>query len=140
MQKNTMIFRAFISAVAGLAMAGSAVAAESCAMQAARLLTEHRFAALAGMFAESDERLVPALAQMAAELGPVESLTPLSRQTPVASVRHALALASLPSAYAFAGSWAAISTSSGQGYEVQAASRPGSDCRLLALHLSQLAR
>lgn len=124
--------------IAGLAASGATLAADSCAVQAARLIQQAKLPELSAMFTQPGEDVARRLAGLAGDIDPIEEVLPLSRQTPGVHLRKTVAVASLPSSYQFDGSWALATTRSGARYEVQASSVPGAPCSLLALHLGQL--
>lgn len=131
--------RLFLLAVAGCAVSIASHASDSCAVQATRLVSQEKWTELSAMFTAPDEGLVRSLAQLASKLGPIDEVRPLPHQTVGVSIQQSVVSATLPASYKFEGSWALALTRRGERYEIQAASEPGSPCRLLALHLSMLA-
>lgn len=127
-------------AFAGLATSFAAHAAESCAVQAARLMAQEKFVELSGMFTLPSEGIARDLAQLSVTVGPIEKVLPLARQSAGESVRQTVAVPTLAANYQFDGSWAVATTRNGARFEFQASSESGSPCKLLALHVGTLAR
>lgn len=130
----------FLLLLSGLAVSGASHAVDSCAVQATRLMSQGKLSELSSMFTAPGENVARGLVQLASYVGPIEAVLPLSRQTDGTYIRRSVAVASLPSNHKFDGSWAVATTGSGERYEFQASSEPGSSCRLFALHVSKLSK
>ena len=118
-----------------LAASCAAHAADSCAVQAASLLSQGKSDELAAWFKAPGPDAARSLTQLAGELGKIDEVSALKQQSAGKSMRKSVTSAGLPSDYAFEGSWAAAMTQKQGRVEFQAAAEPGSACKLLALHV-----
>jgi hypothetical protein len=104
-------------------------------VQAARLIAQGKTSELSALFKSPSVEIARGLAQLAADLGTIHTVTSLSHQSAGNSIRQSVAIASLPAGYSFDGSWAVATMRNGEQVEIQASAEPGSSCRLLALHV-----
>jgi|GEM_PF-3799615 len=128
------MFRAIV-VIVGVMVSCTSYAIESCAVQAARLISQGKTAELSGRFIVPGPEVARGLATLADELGSMGEVSPLPQPSAGKSVRKSVAIPGLPARISFDGSWAAATTRRGERIEFQASSEPGSDCRLLALHV-----
>jgi hypothetical protein len=130
----------FVVLFAGILMSFTANAADSCALQSARLLSKGKLSELALKFAKQNDQVSRSLEQLAAGIGPVKKVSPIKHQSSGESVRQTVAVEGLAASYPVDGSWAEIVTKSGDRFQLQASSEPGFSCKLLALHLDKFSK
>lgn len=128
-----MLRRLFL--IAALTSAFPVLAAESCAMQAAVLLSQGKQAELATRFKGTDPTVAAGMARLAMDLGRVDSVTPIARLSEGKTSRLAVSAPGLPSSYAFEGTWAAAQSQNLGRIELQAAVVPDGKCTLLSLQV-----
>lgn len=124
----------------GLLISFAANAADSCAVQSARLLSQGKVSDLAKMFGNQGDAVSQSLERIAAEIGPVKKVLPAKHASAGESTRQSVAIEGLPASYAFDGSWAVIVTKAGERFQLQASSEPKSFCKLLAIHLDKFSK
>lgn len=125
----------------GLLISFAANAADSCAVQSARLLSQGKVSDLAKMLAnQGDDAVSQSLERIAAEISPVKKVLPAKHASAGESTRQSVAIEGLPASYAFDGSWAVIVTKTGERFQLQASSEPKSPCKLLAIHLDKFSK
>lgn len=124
----------------GLLISFAANAADSCAVQSARLLSQGKVSDLAKMFAKPGDAVSQSLERIAAEIGSVRKVLPAKHASAGESARQSVAAEGLPASYAFDGSWAVIVTKAGERFQLQASAEPKSSCKLLAIHLDKFSK
>lgn len=126
--------------LAGVLASPVAFAEDSCAVQAARLMSPDRVKDLAGMFTAPSEAVSRSLAQLVSTVGPIDQVAAASTQPAGRTVRRSVAVSPLPNPYRFEGSWAVAVSKTGVRYVLQASAEPSSRCRLLAVHVDVAAK
>jgi len=126
-----------IVALALAAASTSATAGESCALRVARLLASGDADALARHFVSSDSMLLPALQRLAQRLGPIEGLAEAERPTLPKSTRVSVRAPGQPASFDYVGQWVDARATAVGPVQIHVAITPGSECRLIALHVDQ---
>lgn len=121
--------------LASLAISSPALADESCATRAARLLAQGQTAELAAWFQGSDASVSQGLVHLAQDLGRLDEVTPLAQLSEGRTRQLKVSAPGLASDYSFQGSWAAARSQHLGRVEVQASVAPGAGCTLLALQV-----
>jgi len=130
----------FMIVFAVSAMSGVSHAADSCAVQAARLISQGQTEELTTWFTAPSVEVARGLKQVALELGRIEEISALDHQSPGSSARTSVVSSRLASTYAFEGSWAKATTEKLGRVEFQASVAAGSSCELLALHVHRYSK
>lgn len=124
-----------LAAIAVLTLSFAAHAADSCAVQAVRLISQGKTEELQAWFKAPTAEVAQGLRQVAAELGRIDRVSALPHQSTGSSIRTSIASFGLPPKYSFDGSWATAASEKIGRVEFQASVEQGSSCKLLALHV-----
>jgi hypothetical protein len=121
--------------ITALLLCSRAVAEESCAVRAGKLLASGQTAELAKWFSKPDKRVADQLLAVASQIGPLTDLSEVAQPISGATTRVSIASSAQPATYSFFGSWASAKSERFGAIQIQAASESSADCKLLALHI-----
>ncbi len=133
--KGSHLVRTLLLITLLVSVCSASLAEESCAVHAARRLSDGKSAELSTWFKEPATDTVTKLKEASEYLGSLDRISPALIQSPGNVTRWSVLSNDLPSRSAFNGSWADAVSSKVGPVQIQASVELGSTCRLLALHI-----